>query len=178
MNGLNKSILFGLIGIIIGLFIYDRFLVPDTETSVEYRETIKTDTLWLPSIPELIFIRSPKPLYLRDTIINEVTYPLNSYSGLENTLYGQIKWDAETSGFLNKLNLRPEFKLPVVTTTLTKEKTSTIVIQPSGLFLVGGVNSNFSYSVGATYLKNKSLVGYEYQPQVNIHSLRVGFKVF
>jgi hypothetical protein len=174
----NRLILATVIGILIGLYVYDLFLAPEIETKVEITEVRTTDTLWLPSIPELIFLRSPKPLYLRDTIINELIYPVNSYSGLENTLYGQIKWQAETSGFLNKLDLSPEFKLPVITNTIDKTKTITNTVMTKGFYSGASINSLMQPSITAAYQDKDYIFDYSFTPSIQLHAIGVKRRIF
>ena len=116
--------------------------------------------------------------YLRDTILIGYEPKINAFSATFPMLYGNAYLSGEVLGEVLKTSLITDFKIPVITNEITKEKNTTIIKKPTGIYLVGGVNSNFSYSIGASYLRDKSMFGYRYQPHVKVHSLEVGFKVF
>jgi hypothetical protein len=174
----NKVILATIIGIVLGLLLYDFFLVPEVETKTEYVTTTQTKVERIPTLPEFRFIRSPKAVYLRDTIINEVIYPLNNYSGLETLKNGQIKWTAETSGFLNKINLEYEGEKEVITNTVTNTITKTNTILSKGLYLGTGINSVLIPNLSASYINNNYSFDYSYTPNNNIHSIGIKRKIF
>jgi hypothetical protein len=152
---------------------------PESETIIEYKETIKSDTVYL-TVKDTIYLDRTKikQEYLRDTILIDYKPQINAFSATFPLLYGNAYLKGEVLGEVLKTSLTTDFKIPVVTNEITKEKNTTIIKKPTGIYAVGGVNSNFSYSVGASYLRDKSMFGYRYQPQVKIHSLEVGFKVF
>jgi hypothetical protein len=173
----NKLILFFAIGLIIGLLLYDRFLVPEIETKVEYIETIKIDTVYT-VVRDTIYRDNFKYIYERDTIIEDYKPKIRGFKETYTTPYGNVYLSGEVLGELRYASLTTDFKFPNIVSTIIKEKKTTSVIKPSGVYLTGGINSNFSYSIGATYLNDKSLIGYEYQPQIDLHSLRVGWMLF
>lgn len=173
----NRLILFFAIGLIIGLLIYDRLLVPDVQTKTEYIETIKTDTVYT-VVRDTIYRYKFKYIYERDTIIEDYKPKIRGFKETFVTLYGNAYLSGEVLGELRYASLTADLKFPQITNTITKEKNTTTIIKPSGVFLTGGINSQFTYSIGATYLKDKSLIGYEYQPEIDLHSLRLGFKLF
>ena len=173
----NRLIIFFGIGLIIGLLLYERFLVPDIKTKVESMETIRTDTIYT-VVRDTIYRDKFKYIYERDTIIEYYKPKIRGFKETYSTLYGNVYLSGEVLGELRYASLTTDFKFKQITNTILKEKNTTSVIKPSGVYLTGGVSSNFSYSIGATYLNDKSLIGYEYQPQLDLHSLRVGFKVF
>lgn len=173
----NSNYIFVFFGIIIGLLFYNKFLVPDIKTKVEIRETIVTDTVYT-LVRDTVTITRFKYIYERDTIIENFKPKIRGFKEAFVTLHGNAYLTGEVLGELRYASLTTDFRFPTVTNTITKEKTSRIIIEPTGIFLTGGINSNFSYSIGATYLKNNAIIGYNYQPQTKIHALNVGFKVF
>lgn len=189
---ISKNITFLLVGFILGFLVYDRFFVPDVQTRVEYVEIINSDTTymdvqermyWSNLMDSLSNELSKKPkvrqVVVRDTVFTEPYTPkIRAFTADFPVLYGNARFSGEVLGQIIKVEAYTDFRMPTVTNTITREKTSTVVKQPSGLYATSGVNSNLSVSVGAVYLKNKSLIGYEYQPQVDTHSLKVGWKVF
>lgn len=166
-----------IVGIIIGLLLYEKFLLRDIENKVEYITEIKSDTVYT-VIRDTVFINKPKYIYERDTIIENYKPKIRGFKETYSTLYGNISIQGEVLGELRYTSLTSDLRVPQITNTITKEKNTTTVIKPSGVFLTGGISSYFVYTIGATYLKDKSLIGYEYQPQLDLHSIKVGFKVF
>jgi hypothetical protein len=162
-----------------GAWLYHAFLKPESETIIEYKETIKSDTVYI-TVEDTVYLDrwKIKHEYLRDTILIDYEPKINAFTATFPLLYGNAVLQGEVLGEVLKTSLTTYFKIPQVTNTITKEKNTTIIKKPTGIYAVGGVNSNFSYSVGGFYLRDKSMFGYRYQPTMNIHSLEVGFKVF
>jgi hypothetical protein len=182
MNTVNISsyIVSLLIGIIIGALIYDLFLSPDFETKVEFKETIKSDTVYL-TVKDTVYLDRTKIVHkvLRDTILADGYKPqIKAFNAVFPLLYGNAFLQGEVLGEVLKTSLTTDFKIPSVINIITKEKNTTIIKKPTGFYAVGGISSNFSYSLGLSFLRDKSMFGYRYQPNLQIHSLEVGFKVF
>jgi hypothetical protein len=177
---LSKNIAILLVGIVIGLYLYDWFLAPEVKTETIIKETIKSDTVWMVQKDTVTLYRDRiKHEYLRDTILLPDWKPsIKEFNAVFPVLYGNIHLNGEVLGEVLKTSITTDFTIPTVTNTITREKTTTIIKKPTGIYAVGGVGSDFSYSVGATFLRDKSMIGYRYQPQFQIHSLEVGFKVF
>jgi hypothetical protein len=166
-----------ILGIVLGLVIYGYFLKPDIETRVEYRETIKTDTVYVTKT-ETITKTQFKYIYERDTIIENYQPKIRGFKELYPFTYGNVSITGEVLGELRYINITADFRLPTVTNTITKEKNTTIIKKPSGIFLTAGMNSNLTPSIGGMYLRDKSLINYSYQPSIQVHSISVGWKVF
>lgn len=167
------------VGIFLGLVIYEKFLKEETETITVVKETIVTDTVFQ-TVKDTVYIPQErlKYVYLRDTVINDTQLQIRAYNGFEPTLYGNIGYQSEVAGEMLNMRLFHDLSIPTVTNTITRETTKTVIRKPSGLYATGGINSNFQYSVGAIYLKDRSLIGVEYQPQQEIISGKIGFKLF
>jgi hypothetical protein len=71
-----------------------------------------------------------------------------------------------------------DFKIPLVTNTITETKTETIVKKPKGIYLGAGVNSLLDPSASVSYLDNKYLFTYQYQPLRKVHQIGVAKKLF
>jgi hypothetical protein len=71
-----------------------------------------------------------------------------------------------------------DFKIPVVTNTITETKTETIVKKAKGIYLGAVVNSLLQPGAKVSYLDNKYLFSYQYQPLEKIHTLSVSKKLF
>jgi hypothetical protein len=167
------------IGAIIGFALAFMFFKPETIQKVEVIETVRTDTVYQTVSDTIELTRERiKHVYLRDTIIKEQVYNLSRFNGLEPTLFGDISYNGLVAGELLKLNISTDFNIPQIENTITRTETKTIIQKPKGLYGTGGVNSRFEYSVGAIYLNDRSLFGYEYNIPTGSHSLKVGFRVF
>jgi len=188
-------------GILIGMFIYDRFLVPEHETT--YKETIVTDTTFK-HYKEKYLVDSIKSKSLSDSveffkkkykgiltknniiIVHDSVFidkpflaPLRRFNGQRSFLYGDTYFNATVAGELLDMEITNDFEIPVVTNTITKETRT--IIKPSGLYMTVGFRSgesNFSTLIGATYLKDKSMVSYSYDLKLKSHQAGIGFKVF
>ncbi len=79
---------------------------------------------------------------------------------------------------LLKMTATSDYSLPVVTNTITETKTETIIKKSKGLYLGAGVNSLLQPSAKVSYLDNKYLFQYGYQPLEKIHTLSVSKKIF
>jgi hypothetical protein len=71
-----------------------------------------------------------------------------------------------------------DFKIPVVTNTITETKTETIVVKPKGIYIGGGVNSLIQPSASVSYLDNKYLFTYQFEPLQKVHQIGVSKKIF
>jgi hypothetical protein len=71
-----------------------------------------------------------------------------------------------------------DYKLPVVTNTIIETKTETKVIKPKGLYLGAGVNSLLKPSASVSYLDNKYLFTYQFEPFQRVHQIGVAKKLF
>jgi hypothetical protein len=163
-----------------GFLAYHFFLKPESETIIEYKETIKSDTVYL-TVKDTVYLDRTriKQTFIRDTVFAEPYNPqINAFCATFPLLYGNAYLNGEVLGEVLKTSLTTDFKIPSVTNTITKEKNTTIIKKATGIYAVAGVKSNSSYLIGASYLRDKSMFGYRYQPNLQIHSLEVGFKVF
>lgn len=179
---LGGSVSLFVVGILVGFFVYKTFFSPKFEETKEVETIVRTEyvptTVPLP-FKDFVIVTVPDPVYLKDTVIKEVVYPINKFSGSERTIYGDLQYDITTAGELIDFKFKPNFvvnTLVPVNTILTKEKT-TKVVKPRGLYATGHLMGT-NFGVGATYLNNKFLVGYSYQPNLRSHNLSVGYRIF
>ena len=173
----NLLLPFG-IGVVIGLILFQIFLRPEVETT--YVETIKetTDTVFIHQFDTVYLTRKEiRHQVIRDTIMEPYTPQIKAFKATFPLTYGNAFLTGEVLGEVLKTSLTTDFEIPVITNTIEKEKITTIIKKPTGFYAVGGVNSNFNYSVGVNYLRDNSLIGYKYTPQLKIHSLEVGFRL-
>ncbi len=165
-----------LIGAIVAIILF-----PKKEVETVYKTKIDrlTDTLYITS-KDTIYIPKTKikMQVLRDTILLdskpqisrfETTYPFN---------YGSTKVSGEVLGEVLKMTATNNYTVPVVTNTITETKTESIVVKPKGIYLGAGINSLLQPSAKVSYLDNKYLFQYQFQPLEKIHTLSVSKKLF
>ncbi len=178
----NKIIYLAVIILIFlsGMFVQKKFFEPEVDTV--YKETFKSDTVFV-EIRDTVVRTKIKQVYLRDTLIvfgkDSVNLPLQAFTELYPNIYGDVSVFGEVAGKLTKLGVSTNFNIPSVTNTITKETVRTI--KPSGLYLAGGFqtgDSQLSAFVGASYLKNKSLIFYNYNLVMKSHQAGIGVKLF
>jgi hypothetical protein len=174
---MNRLILAAIIGVIIGLLLYDFFLVPEVITKVNIVETIKSDTVYVTQ-RDTIKIRDVKYVYERDTIIENYQPKIRGFKEFYPTMYGDVWVTGQVLGELRYVDISHDFKIPTVTNTITKEKTVTNTVLSKGVYLGGGVNSIMQYNVSASYVDNKYIFQYQYQPQLNVHQIGLAKKIF
>lgn len=108
--------------------------------------------------------------YLRDTVIKEYKPIISHFKTSFPLLNGNAYLEGEILGKLLKTTFTTDFKIPSVTNTITN--TTTIIKKPSGLFLMAGVQDNFSAPyIGAIFIKDKYLLG------LNTGGFQVGYKI-
>jgi hypothetical protein len=92
--------------------------------------------------------------------------------------YGSTYVSGEVIGEVLKMTATNDFKIPVVTNTITNTETKTIIQKAKGIYLGAGVNSLIQPMAKVSYLDNKYLFEYGYQPVTKVHSLGVSKKLF
>jgi hypothetical protein len=167
------------IGLILGLIIYRTFFYPDFTERVEVVERVTVDTVYKEVRDTIRIERTQVRIeYVTDTIIQDLRFPINRFSGLESTLYGDIKYTGLVAGHFLKLDLTTNFRIPQINQTIERERTITRTIRPRGLYLGGSVSNQVQWSAGASYLDNLWMFDYRYDVGIGSHSLGVKRKVF
>ena len=136
----------------------------------EEKVTIKYETKHVP-FKEFIFIDVPKPIYIRDTVINEVSYPVNVFEGVQKTEFGDLNYKASTAGHLLDLEFKPNFSIPVTTTIIEKR------IERSSLYANASYTINRNLAVGLTFAHKKWELGYS-RGFDNSNTIRIGRRIF
>jgi len=161
----------------VGFFFCWFFFRPEIKVVTD--TVTKTDTVYVTKIDTIRVNRTQlKHEYLRDTVVIDFKPKISLFETTFHTIHGNAYLSGEVIGEVLKSDLITDFKIPVVTNTITN--TRTIMKKEKGLFLGPGLvvdESNFSPTVNADYLNGKSLVGYSYDFR-GIHSVRLGRKVF
>lgn len=162
-------------------FILAFVLFPRPEFETVYKTEIKTET-------DTVFVSHKDTIYvpktkikmevLRDTVLIDFEPKISQFNATFPFEHGSTSVSGEVLGEVLKMTATNDFKIPVVTNTITETKTQTILVKPKGIYLGGVVNSNLDPGLQAAYLDNKYLFTYQFQPVTRIHTLGVAKKLF
>ena len=172
-----KETLCFITGTIIGLLLYNWFLVAEVETKIEYITTTETkvDTVYITDTIKDIQVHQK---IIRDTILVNYKPKIRAFKTTYNHIYGSVVFSGEVLGEVLKSNVTGSLSIPTITNTITKEKTVTKTVLSKGVYLGSGINSLMQYNIGASYVDNKYLFQYQYQPQINVHQIGIAKKLF
>jgi len=165
-----------LIGVFLAFVIYPK---PEIDTIYKTKTVTKTDTLYVSSTDTIYVPKtSIKTKVIRDTILIGYKPKISLFETSFPTVYGNTKVSGEVLGEVLKMTSINDYKLPVVTNTITETKTEKIVVKPKGIYLGAGVNSVLQPSASVSYLDNKYFFQYQFQPLQNVHQIGVAKKIF
>jgi hypothetical protein len=152
---------------------------PEEETVYKFKSVTKTDTLIL-EVKDTVYVPKMwiKSQFVRDTVLEEYKPTISLFSTTTPFEYGNTHVSGEVLGEVLKMSVTNDFKIPVVTNTITETKTETIVKKPKGIYLGASVNSLLQPAASVAYLDNKYMFEYQYQPLQNIHQIGVSKKLF
>jgi len=170
------AILSFLAGLILAFIVFPR---PEQETVYKFETQVETDTIYT-RIVDTVYVpkNKIKTQILRDTILLDFKPQISLFKASIPSEYGNTHLSGEVLGEVLKMTATNDFKIPVVTNTITETKTETIIKKPKGIYLGAGVNSLLDPSVKVSYLDNKYLFQYGYQPVTKIHTLGISKKLF
>jgi hypothetical protein len=170
------AILSFIAGVILAFVVFPR---PEVETVYKFETVTKTDTLFVDKV-ETVYIPKTKikTEVLRDTILIDFKPKISLFKTSIPSEYGSTHVSGEVLGEVLKMSATNDFKIPVVTNTITNTETRTIIQKPKGIYLGAGVNSLLKPSASVAYLDNKYLFQYQYQPLQKVHQIGVSKKLF
>jgi len=165
-----------LIGLLLAFVIFPR---PESETVYKFETVTKTDTL-IVEVKDTVYVAKTKikTQVLRDTVLIDFKPKISAFTASFPFEYGSTNVSGEVLGEVLKMTATSDFKIPVVTNTITNTETNTIVQKPKGIYLGAGVNSLLKPSASVVYLDNKYIFSYQFQPLQKIHQLGVAKKLF
>ena len=173
---INIAILAFLAGLILAFVLFPR---PEVETVYKFTTKVETDTIYT-CVVDTVYVpkMSIKSQVLRDTVLKEYQPKISLFKASIPSEYGSTHVSGEVLGEVLKMTATNDFKIPVVTNTITETKTETIIKKPKGIYLGAGVNSLLDPLAKVSYLDNKYLFTYQYQPVTKIHTLGISKKLF
>ena len=156
-------------------------LLPKQELETIYKTKVErfTDTLYITSTDTVYIPKTKiKTEFLRDTILIDFKPQISRFETLFPFEHGSTKVSGEVLGEVLKMTATNEYKLPVVTNTIIETNTETIIKKSKGLYLGANVNSALNLGASASYVDDKYLFQYQFQPVTRIHTLGVSKKLF
>lgn len=156
-------------------------LFPKQELETIYKTKVErlTDTLYITSTDTIYVPKTKiKTEVLRDTILIDFKPQISRFETLFPFEHGSTKVSGEVLGEVLKMTATSDYKLPVVTNTIIETNTETIIKKSKGLYLGANVNSALNLGASASYVDDKYLFSYQFQPVTRIHTLGVSKKLF
>jgi len=165
-----------LIGLLLAFVIFPR---PEIETVYKFETVTKTDTL-IVEVKDTVYVPKTKikTQVLRDTVLVNFKPQISQFTASFPFEYGSTNVSGEVLGEVLKMTATSDFKMPVVTNTITNTETKTIIEKPKGIYLGASVNSLLQPGAKVSYLDNKYIFQYQFQPLQKLHTLSVNKKIF
>ena len=170
------AILSFLAGVIITFVMFPR---PEEETVYKFTTKVETDTIYS-YVVDTIYVPKTniKTEFLRDTILIDYQPKISLFKTSIPSEYGNTHVSGEVLGEVLKMTATNDFKIPVVTNTITNTETKTIIKKAKGIYLGAGINSLLQPSGKISYLDNKYLFSYQIEPFQRVHQISVSKKLF
>lgn len=165
-----------LIGVVLAFIIYPK---PEIEEIYRFTTKTETDTSFI-EIRDTVYIpkKEIKTQVLRDTVVVDFKPQIKAFETTFPFEYGSTKVSGEVLGEVLKMNATSDYNIPVVTNTITNTETKTIVQKPKGIYLGASVNSLLHPGANVSYVDNKYIFQYQYQPLQKVHQIGVSKKLF
>ena len=163
-------------GVILAFIFYPK---PEVEEIYRFSTVTETDTIYK-HINDTVYVpkTSIKTEVLRDTILVDYKPTIKSFSTTTPFEYGNTYVSGEVLGDVLKMSVTNDFKIPTVTNTITNTETKTIIKKSKGIYIGASINSLLDPGAKVSYLDNKYLFQYQYQPVTKVHSLGISKKLF
>jgi hypothetical protein len=175
-NKIQIATLSFLAGAILAFIFYPK---PAAEEVYKFTTVTKSDTVFINDIDTVhVPKKEIKTEVIRDTIIVDFKPTIKSFEATFPFEYGSTKVSGEVLGEVLKMSAISDYTVPVVTTTVTNTETKTIIQKPKGIYLGVNITSLLEPGAAVSYLDNKYLFQYQYQPFSRTHQVGVSKKLF
>jgi hypothetical protein len=176
----NQKIKIATLAFLAGILVaYIFFPKTERETVYKFETVTKTDTLFITSTNTVYIPKKEiKTQVIRDTVLIDYKPKISAFTASFPFEYGSTNVSGEVLGEVLKMTATSDFKIPVVTNTITNTETKTIVEKPKGIYLGASVNSLLQPGAKVSYLDNKYIFQYQFQPLQKLHTLGVSKKLF
>jgi hypothetical protein len=163
-------------GVILAFVVFPR---PEVETVYKFTTKVESDTIYSHVLDTIYLPKTKiKTEVLRDTILIDFKPQISLFKTSFPSEYGSTNISGEVLGEVLKMTATNDFKIPVVTNTITNTETKTIIQKAKGIYLGAGVNSLIQPMAKVSYLDNKYLFEYGYEPVTKVHTLGISKKLF
>jgi hypothetical protein len=170
------AILAFIAGVILAFIVFPR---PEQETVYKFETKVESDTIYTRVVDTVYVPKNKiKTEVLRDTVLVDFKPQISLFKTSILSEYGSTHVSGEVLGEVLKMTATNDFKIPVVTNTITNTETKTIIQKPKGIYLGASINSLLDPGAKVSYLDNKYLFEYQYQPVTKVHSLGISKKLF
>jgi hypothetical protein len=176
----NQKIKIATLAFFAGVLVaYIFFPKTESETVYKFETVTNTDTL-IVEVKDTVYVPKTKikTEVLRDTVLVDFKPQISQFNASFPFEYGSTSVSGEVLGEVLKMTATNDFKIPVVTNTITNTETKTIIQKPKGIYIGGGVNSFIEPSASVSYLDNKYLFTYQFEPLQKVHQIGVSKKIF
>jgi hypothetical protein len=176
----NQKIKIATLAFFAGVLVaYIFFPKTESETVYKFETVTNTDTL-IVEVKDTVYVPKTKikTEFLRDTVLIDFKPQISQFTASFPFEYGSTSVSGEVLGEVLKMTATNDFKIPVVTNTITNTETKTIIQKPKGIYMGGGVNSLIQPSASVSYLDNKYLFTYQFEPLQKVHQIGVSKKIF
>jgi hypothetical protein len=176
----NQKIKIASLAFIAGIIVAYIFLPkPESETFYKFKTVTKTDTL-IVEVKDTVYVPKTKikTEVLRDTVLVNFKPQISQFNASFPFEYGSTNVSGEVLGEVLKMTATSDFKIPVVTNTITEIKTETIIKKSKGIYLGASINSLLQPGAKVSYLDNKYIFQYQFQPLEKLHTVSVSKKLF
>jgi hypothetical protein len=176
----NQKIKIATLAFLAGVLVaYIFFPKTESETVYKFETVTNTDTL-IVEVKDTVYVPKTKikTEFLRDTVLVDFKPQISQFNASFPFEYGSTNVSGEVLGEVLKMTATSDFKIPVVTNTITNTETKTIVEKAKGIYLGASVNSLLQPGAKVSYLDNKYIFQYQFQPLEKLHTLSVSKKLF
>jgi hypothetical protein len=163
-------------GVILAFLLFPK---QELETVYKTKTEVKTDTIYS-RYTDTVYIPKTKikTEFLRDTILIDFKPQISRFETLFPFEHGSTKVSGEVLGEVLKMTAANDYNIPVVTNTIIETNTETIIKKSKGLYLGASINSLLNPGASASYVDDKYLFQYQFEPVTRIHTLGVSKKLF
>lgn len=163
-------------GVILAFIVFPK---RELETVYKTKTERLTDTLYITSTDTVYIPKTKiKTEILRDTVLIDFKPKISAFTASFPFEHGSTRISGEVIGEVLKMTAINDYKLPVVTNTIIETKTETIIKKSKGFYLGANVNSVLNLGASASYVDDKYLFSYQFQPVTKTHTLGVSRKLF
>jgi len=165
-----------LAGVVLTFIVYPK---PEVEEVYKFTTKTETDTVVVNVIDTVYIPKNKiKTQVVRDTILVDYKPSIKKFEASKSFEYGETSVSGEVLGDVLNLDIKNKFAIPVVTNTITNTETKTIIKKSKGIYLGANINSLLQPGASASYVDDKYIFQYQYQPLQKAHQIGVSKKLF